>query len=80
MRDFIEYFGPVIIFLILFFCGLILMDNYWGQYSCNKYEEATGRDTKWIFMDECYVSSGKEWLTKDEYSKVVIARQGLSEH
>lgn len=77
MREFI-WFMSVSLLAWMVFVGICLLGiNYIEAYSCGKYSEATGRDTKWVFMDDCYIQAGGEWLQKDEYRAVVVARDGL---
>ena len=77
MRDFFECFGPVILFAVISFGGLMLGANGWEQYTCNNYERVTGKETKWVFMDECYVSTTVGWQRWDEYKDRAIASEGL---
>lgn len=77
MRYLIELF--VTFFLIggLLFGGLMLGANYWGSYQCENYEKVTGKATKWVFMDECYVQTNVGWQRWDEYKDRAIASEGL---
>lgn len=83
MRDFIEFiefFAPfflIILSISLVVGGLMLGANYWESYKCGNYEEVTGKATKWIFMDECYVQTDAGWQRWDEYKDRAIASEGL---
>lgn len=77
MKEIISVLFSSILFITTTTSVVMFSINYWESYICTKYEEATGRETKWIFMDNCYINTGKEWLRKDEYAAVIIAREGL---
>lgn len=57
--------------LIVFFAALVfgvgVIANAYGGYVCNNYERTTGHETKWVFLDTCYVKSGNSWARYDEY-------------
>lgn len=80
MRDFIDFIMPLILFVVVGIGGLLFSINYWEEYACGKYAEVTGRETKWVFMHECYINTGNDWLRKDEYTAVLVAREGLQSH
>ena len=77
IRDFAAVFIPELIIFSIVLGAVFLFANYAYEYSCNKYEEATGRETKWVFMNDCYINTGEHWLQKDEYLATVVAREGL---
>lgn len=69
----------VFIFLAIILIPTATIINLFNQRSCNKYQEVTGKQTKFIWFDNCYVETPQNgWLTKGEYGKVIIAREGLS--
>ena len=56
-------FTSFMVFVVLIH-GLIL--NFLCQRSCENYEEVTGRESKWIFMDSCYVKKDDgKWIRYD---------------
>jgi hypothetical protein len=71
MRDLIDFFYEVLLpvgLVGLCVLAIILGLSEAGQrYSCNNYERVTGRETKWIFLDECYVKAAGGWERWDEY-------------
>lgn len=77
MRDFIEFFAMLFLAIGLLFGGIMLGANYWASYKCGNYEKATGKATKWIFMDDCYVQTDAGWQRWDEYKDRAIASEGL---
>ena len=80
LKDFIiEVMLPFIFISVLIVGGISTATNYHEKYKCDAYQETTGRNTKWVFFDDCYVDSGNGWLTKHEYSATIIAREGLKD-
>lgn len=77
MRDFIDFFAPVLLFAVIIIGGVVFLGNYWEAYRCRQYTEITGRETKWVFLDTCYIYTGDDWLRRDEYAAVSTAREGL---
>lgn len=47
------------------------------QYDCNAYSEVTGRETRYVDFNTCYVRYGDEWYSLDEHKAIVIARENL---
>ena len=41
------------------------------RYDCNSYEEATGRETKFVGFS-CYGKIGDIWYSSDEYNKIIV--------
>jgi len=59
----------LILYVAVFFL-LLLAVNYYEEYRCNNYQEVTGRDSKWVFMDECYVKKyDNTWIKYDSKYK-----------
>lgn len=77
MRDLIEYFIPTFILLAIIFAAFVFVANLWDRHRCDAYSETTGRETKYIHFDGCYINTSEEWLTKKEYLAVLVAREGL---
>ena len=80
MRDFIEFFAPLFLIIGLLRGGIMITlgaANYWASYKCGNYEKVTGKATKWIFMDDCYVQTDAGWQRWDEYKDRAIASEGL---
>ena len=74
---FLVFMLVIVIAMTLFIGGAFLGTNYYYEYTCGKYGETTGRSTQWVFMDDCYLSTGDDVLTLDEYKAVIVARDGL---
>ena len=77
MRDLFEFFSTAFIAAALLSGGIILGANYWQSYRCDNYEKVTGKATRWMFMDECYVQTEAGWLRWDEYRYRLSAREKL---
>lgn len=76
MRDFLEWVLLLAIFLSCLSGGIYGVE-YHQRYMCESYQEVTGRKTKWVFMDTCYIKTETDWLTRKEYNSVLVAREGL---
>jgi hypothetical protein len=49
-----------IVGMVIIFGGLGILMVYSNEYQCNKYSEATGRETK-ILAGSCYTKVQGEW-------------------
>lgn len=77
MRDFIEFFAPVLI-LIGSVIGLLTVGlNYFNAYQCENYEEITGKRTKYANFDACYIETAEGFQRYDEYKARAVASEGL---
>ena len=63
--------------LAVIVAGLMLSYNFLGKYTCDNYHKVTGKETKWVFMDECYIKTNAGWQRWDEYKNRAIASEGL---
>ena len=77
MRDFFVIFGLLFLICVGSLGAILFGANYWERYACGKYQDVTGRETKWVFMNDCYINTGSDWLKRDEYAAIIIAREGL---
>lgn len=59
------------------FGGVALICNSIGSYSCSNYEEITGKATKWVTLDSCYIKTEGGWQPWEEYEVRIIASEGL---
>ena len=50
----------------LLIVSLTLLVNYGYERSCSNYSEMTGKETKWLFLDACYVNTESGWIRYDE--------------
>lgn len=78
MRELLEVCGFIWAALAAIFLAVIVPVNFAQQYGCGKYEENTGRETRWAHFDACYINAGDEWLTKEEYKAAKMAKDGLT--
>ena len=81
MRDFIDDFAPLLFAIAAFgiLSGLICWgSNSYGRYQCTQYEAVTGKQTKWVTLDECYVKTADGWQRWDEYKARATASEGLN--
>jgi len=49
-----------IVLMVVIFGGLGILMMYSNEYQCNKYSEATGRETK-LLAQTCYTKVQGEW-------------------
>lgn len=61
----------------MFFVMVAVVVQTFSNYQCKKYEDVTGRETKYVWFAGCYIDSGNGWLTDEEYKAVLVAREGL---
>lgn len=48
--------------------------NMWDEYQCKSYHQVTGRQTKHVSFDACYIENESgEFMTKKEYLKYKTA-------
>ena len=77
MKDFFIAIATAIFLTALTIFGIIISAEYHLQYRCHNYQEVTDRQTKYVFMDNCYINTGTEWLTRSEYKAVIVASERL---
>lgn len=82
MRDFFEivvvplFVGALV--LVVVFVPIILLADFGSRYSCGKYEQVTGKKTRYATLDSCYVSTDAGWQRWDEYKARAVASEGLA--
>ncbi len=73
--------GEDLKFLIIFVIGLLgiafIITIAEGEYTCGNYEEMSGRKTKYLWLDECYVKTDSGYQRWDEYTARATASEGL---
>lgn len=77
-RDLLEVFGImfVVLFVILFF--VLGGADIHGRYSCGKYGEVSGVETKWVFLSQCYVNHPSlGWTPYEQITAAKTAEIGL---
>ena len=75
MAQIISWSVTVLIAITLPFAAFLIGLD---KIACSNYEKITGRQTKYVICGSCFVQTESGWLTKDEYGKVIIAREGLT--
>jgi hypothetical protein len=56
----IAAFGVAIVLAVL--AAMYLLESY----KCGSYSEMTGLETKFVFVDGCYVKTDKGWFLKEQ--------------
>ena len=77
LKYFIKCFMPVLILIVLAAALCVLGVGWCEKYSSDQYEKVTGRETKFVLLNECFINDGTNWLREDEYKAGLIAREGL---
>ena len=67
---------------VIYFCwsgsiAISLVLNCLESHQCSNYERMTGKQTKWLTLDACYVQTDAGWQRWDEYKIRNIASEGL---
>lgn len=73
MNDFLAFVCVPALALGALSGALIEGANAFGQYQCQQYEQITGRPTKYVQFDECYVQRDGKWMRWDEYKLAYAA-------
>jgi len=60
MKDALKFWVPLIVIAVGFIFGLGILTMSSNEYECNKYHEATGRETK-LVAQTCYTKVQGEW-------------------
>lgn len=67
----------VLAFFLVDIAATALFSNFYGGYQCGNYAAITGKETKWLAFDSCYVKTERGWQKWDEYTARAIASEGL---
>jgi hypothetical protein len=82
VRDFIDCVAiPMAAILgvgVLCFGALFLVSDQYVQYQCGNYTRATGKETRYMRFDSCYINTESGWQRWDEYKMRAAASEGLS--
>ncbi len=73
-----EVIFPTTGFLIFLIVGVTLVVNSLARYSCNRHQDITGIETRYVNLTACYLNTENGWMSYDEYKQRNIARIGLS--
>lgn len=69
-KDDVKFLSMLLLFIFLVVFAISLFSNYFGEYQCNNYQDITGRESEWVFMDACYVKDDKDkWIRYDSSYK-----------
>lgn len=78
MRELLYALVGFVLVLAAIFAPFVLIAEIASRYQCNNYEEATGKETKYLLLDSCYVKTDAGWQRWDEYKNRSIASEGLN--
>jgi len=51
--------------------------NAYIRYQCEKYAQITGKDTRYVEFDSCYIKTSEGFQRWDEYKARAVASEGL---
>lgn len=57
--------------------GVLLVGDRYAAYVCATHQELTGQESRYIFLNGCYVNHRGDWLRYSAYENVIIARDVL---
>lgn len=73
MSDYMEFFLMAAVIIAVIF----LSANMYVKYQCIEYEKLTGRKTQHVAFDTCYIDANGTWYRYEEYTKFIVAKDGL---
>lgn len=62
-----EVISPVAVIASLVLGLVIGAGEIYDRYQCGNYGEMTGKKTKWVALDACYIQTASGWQRWDEY-------------
>lgn len=68
----------IVIMPIIITIGLLVGGNEYIRYQCSNYEIVTGKETRYVNYDACYIKSAQGFERWDEYKGRSIASEGLT--
>lgn len=77
MKDDIKFFGGLAVIVLFCFGVFAIVVNEYTNYQCNNYQQLTGKETKYVQFDICYIKTDAGWQRYDEYKARAIASEGL---
>lgn len=78
MSEFLHTFGIFIGITAVISAPIVVIADTGSRYKCSNYEKTTGKETKYLTLDSCYVKTQAGWQRWDEYTARSIASEGLS--
>lgn len=64
-------FAVFLPFALIAACSLCLL-NWHDQYQCGSYQDVTGKNTKFVQFDSCYVETKYGFQRLDEYKTQTV--------
>ena len=70
------------VFIILGIFGALIVGinvgvNAYQNYRCDQFELVTEKPTRWVHFDTCYIQHKGEWVSYENYERMIIGRDGL---
>ena len=75
--DLMKFIGVGVVVTGAIIGVVVLIANLYGQHQCNAYSTVTGKQTRYVQFDECYVKTAQGYQRWDEYKARAVASEGL---
>lgn len=73
-----EVLLPVAILILTVVVIIFIVGHLHMKYSCNRHQDITGIETKYVPLSACYLNTEDGWVTYEDYKQRNIAKTGLS--
>jgi len=70
-------FGGLFGFIIIIFGAIGLLANAFTKYQCEEYSAITGKNTRYVQFDSCYIKTPDGYQRWSEYKARATASEGL---
>ena len=77
--DLIKVFGCILGIVLGLMLLAVFVSDSWARYTCANFENVTGKNTRYVAFDVCYIKHDGEWMRYPDYQKTLIARDALSQ-
>ena len=73
----IDFIKMVLLPIAAFICLFAFVSDRYLNYQCNNYQQLTGKTTRHVRLDACYIKTEKGFQRWDEYKIRAAASEGL---
>lgn len=73
-KEFVVLMGSLILGILLFSLFTFTGISYYEQWQCNTFSSLSGKESKYVFYDTCYVKHNGQYMRYSEYEKRAIAK------
>lgn len=75
---FIKLMLCLMVIVLVPFGSLRIFTDMYDNYTCKNYQKITNIETKYVRFDQCYINTGEQWLTMDQYNHILERRLKLT--